>query len=367
MKGLYIHDIDIETQKEYRGVYNKISYQIKAFENNGVDMDKIEVINNQIYINRRNTKINVDSSGLGRLKNNKFFFKIIKKNLIKKDYDFIYIRFSMANIGMLKLIDKMAKCNKKVYLEIPTYPYYEELENNFKNKILKYLDKIIWYKLKGSIYKIVSTSDLKKINNVDVINIINGVDLDKIKLKNKKEHDGINLVGVANVSKWHGYDRVILGLSDYVKSNKTDVNFYIIGGGSEIENLKDLTKRLGVENYVHFLGVKYGKELDRLMEEMDIGVSSLALFRAGGGHDPIKSKEYAAMGIPILLGYKDRGFNEELDFIFQVPSDESYIDIENVKFNYKKLKSNSLIIRKFAEENLSWDSQTKKVMLDITN
>ena len=50
---------------------------------------------------------------------------------------------------------------------------------------------------------------------------------------------------------------------------------------------------------------------------MHIGVSSLALFRAGGGHDPIKSKEFVAKGMPVIIGYKDKALSSNLEFIYE--------------------------------------------------
>ena len=73
-----------------------------------------------------------------------------------------------------------------------------------------------------------------------------------------------------------------------------------------------------LNEYVHFVGSRIGSELNLIMDKADIGVSSLALFRAGGGHDPIKTKEFIARGIPVILGYEDKLVDMNLPYIMKV-------------------------------------------------
>ena len=110
------------------------------------------------------------------------------------------------------------------------------------------------------------------------------------------------------------------------------------------------------------MGAKFGDELDEIYDNSDIGISSLALFRAGGGHDPIKSKEYISKGIPVVIGYDDRALSEELDFVYKVSGDEIAIDIEEIVNKYVNMKTTSYEIMQYAVENLTWESQIKKVV-----
>ena len=48
--------------------------------------------------------------------------------------------------------------------------------------------------------------------------INNGLDLSSIRIKEKnKDNKKLNILSIANNSKWHGYDRVIKGMYEYYK------------------------------------------------------------------------------------------------------------------------------------------------------
>lgn len=374
MKGLYIHDIDFVLRPEYRGVSKKIDAQINAFKSLSVDMDLIHVENNNIKIADKEVGINIGKYKFGRIKNTFFFSnicKLLKNNKIinLNRYDFVYIRFSMANIGMYYLIKFLFKSNLKVILEVPTFPYKDELSNNFINFILKNIDDMIWRKLYKYVYRIAVTNDLRKLYGVNTVSIYNGVDLDSIKVsKNISDNEIINVTGIANISKWHGYDRLIKGLSNYYSSNnsiKQKIHFNIVGEGEEKANLENLSKELMVTDYVHFLGYRSGEDLDTVMDGTNIGISSLALFRAGGGHDPIKSKEFIARGLPVVLGYNDKLIDMSLSYVIKVPENDEAIDVGYIIDRYKRINVSNSEVRLYAEKNLSWRSQIAKVISSI--
>lgn len=359
MKGLYIAPVD-KNVKNYGGVYKKIQSQIKAFQSFNIEM-------NLIVINGYNLDF------MGNLVKfpykyfqHYFFFRYILKNidLISSIYDFVYIRFSFANPYMFKLAKKLSKLNKKVIVEIPTYPYDDEISNNFKNIILKKIDKFLWKTQNKWINNLVLTNDLDSLFNIQAINIFNGVNVDEITINERdKMKNELNLIGVANISNWHGYDRVINGIYEYYQNKgRKDVHFYIIGEGIEKENLRKLSIALNVEDRVHILGAKYNEELENIYKKMDVGISSLALFRAGGGHDPIKSKEYIAKGLPVIVGYKDRAFTDQLSFVFEIPEDNTPLNIEKVIQWYETINMKNSQISNYATENLSWESQIKKII-----
>lgn len=364
MKGLYISTIDRE-ELRFLGVYKKVQYQIDAFKNLGVDMDyiglmgkNIEFINSKIHFNKK------------RLRQIMMFKKIVDNNkyIISNKYDFIYIRFSFANPYMFKLSRILKEQGMKIIIEIPTYPYEDEIKNSFKNVILKNIDRYLWGKNSKYIYRLVLTNDYNNLFGIKAINIFNGVSSREIKENtiNNIKNEEINLIGVANISRWHGYDRIIRGLYEYYKEEKKyKINFYIIGEGAEKENLEKLSNELGVYKYVHLLGSRYGSELEELYDMMHIGVSSLALFRAGGGHDPIKSKEYLAKGLPVIIGYKDRALSSNLDFVYEVEANDSSIDLNKIIEKYTKSKVKNSNIIEYAKNNLTWDSQIAKIIKSI--
>lgn len=362
MRGLYIAAIDKVNPLDL-GVFNKIEGQLSGLNSLGVKMDKLLIENKNIYFN--------NSCLYSNLKKPIYmtFFLILNRkfNEIKDDYDFVYIRFSRNNIFYYQLVKKFSKENIKVITEIPTYPYDEEFERNTKQYIYRQLDKLITKNLYKYVYRISTTNDYKEIFNIPTIQIRNAVNFEKIKkVKNKDKHNSINLVGIANLAKWHGYDRIIEGLSIYnIEKNKNydrDVHFYIVGEGTEKEKLEQLVDKLNLRDKVFFLGAKSGASLDELFDKMDLGVSSLALHRAGGGHDPIKTKEFLARGIPVILGYEDKLVNMTLPFVLKVNSSEEAIEISKIVDRFESIIENSEDIRRYAQEHLTWQQQMKKII-----
>ena len=85
----------------------------------------------------------------------------------------------------------------------------------------------------------------------------------------------------------------------------------------------------------------------------------------------LKAREYCARGIPFLIAYDDPDFPESFPFVFRVPLDESPIDIDKVIQWYENLSMKhpdfSAQMRKYAEENLSWDAKMRPVINRINS
>ena len=232
------------------------------------------------------------------------------------------------------------------------------------------MNNYITNRLKRYIYRIISTNKDNEIFGINTIQIDNGVDLEIVKCINKKENKNkeyLNAIAVASICKWHGYDRFINSMKKYKEKNELKVTFYLVGDGrkEDIEYLKNLVISNDLSEFVIFTGTKEGEELDKLYEKMDFAVSSLALFRAGGGHNPIKTKEYIAKGLPVVTGYEDSLVPSTLEYIYKVDENESIFDLGNIIDWYIKGDFNSKQIRKYALDNVSWDSQIKKIINEI--
>lgn len=365
MRGIYIAKVDEEYNLDI-GVSKKIIGEINAFKNIGNSIDYIRLKNKDIYINDKKL-----GSSVARYFACRDIYKSLKS--IKLDYDFAYLRYCRGNYNFYRIIKLLHKNNIKIVVEIPTYPYRSEINTKSVTGIIDLtLDKLITPFLHKYVFRISVTSNDDDIFTIKTIKINNGIEIDRFKLidYSDKKKEKINLVGIGNLAKWHGYDRVIEGLNEYYKSNinlcKKEVDFYIIGEGNEKNNLQELTEKYNLIEHVHFLGAKNGEELDNLFNLMDIGVSSLALFRAGGGHDPIKSKEFLARGIPVILGYKDRLINMNLPYVFKVDEDSTPLNIVMLLKKFDKAANvNPEEIRNYAKENLTWEFQMKKVIIEL--
>lgn len=351
------------------GVYKKISFQEKAIKKLNNDLHRSYVQNNYFYIN--NIKLNKYSIGKGKIlqiirKVETFFIlKKIRKYIEEKKITIIYIRYYRSNtlfLNFLKYIKKIY--NIKIILEIPTYPYDNEVN---KINIGLLIDKIYRKKLYKYVDKIVTYSDDKVIWNIPCINISNGIDLEEIKIINKKEHEGINFISVSNCSFWHGIDRFLYSLLQYKKNGGMEnLKFHVVGEGIETPKLKRIVEEnIELQDIVIFHGFKLGEELDKIYNNSDIGVSSLGAHRKNlYKGSALKNVEYSAKGLPFILSDIDKSFNN-CSFVYQVSQDEKLLDIEKIVEWYKNLEFNFHEIRKYVENNLTWDIQMKKVINEL--
>lgn len=362
MKGLYFLEERFEKDS---GVGKKIEAQIKAMKKLRIDIELL--INNREKrtverIINKNSLGKFAKKGFGRLKG----YKAIINYLVKNNFDFIYIRYTgYGDMYFYNFLLKLKKNNIKIYLEIPTFPYDNELKRNtFKEKIQVLLEKYYRNKMKDIVNKVITYSEDDIIFEIPTIKIQNGVDLDKIELVKKSESEDIRIITVAKIANWHGIDRFILSMVEYYKKNpQQKVIFNVVGYGDKeyIEMLKRLVKESELDDYVIFHGAKFGKDLDEIYNISDIALGSLGIHRLKlESVQPLKNREYCAKGLPFVIGFNDPNFKNK-EYVYEVSYNDELIDIEKLIEWYKNLEILPEEIRKDAEE-FTWDIQMKKVL-----
>lgn len=368
MKGLYFVKDKLE---EHSGVKKKIISQIKALEKFGLTMEFSYTQKQEKNVIRLVDEKIIDKffhSIVGRMKKKFFYYKKIEKYILNNNIEFLYIRYThFADKYFLKFLKNLKLKEVKIFLEIPTYPYDEEIKDMKLKNILK--EKKYRIQMKEYVNRIVTFSEDNEIFGVKTLKISNGVDLESIKIlnkSNKKDSREINFIGVAMISPWHGFDRMILTMAEYYRSNpKEIIKFHIVGDGDKklMSELREMVQKNKLEEYVIFYGFKSGKELDEIYNSSDIAIGSLGFYRIGLENGAtLKLREYCTKGIPFVIGYEDTVFSKELPYCYQVPNNSSLLDIEKLIEWYKNLKVTSKEIREYAEKNLSWDKQMKKVV-----
>jgi glycosyltransferase involved in cell wall biosynthesis len=198
----------------------------------------------------------------------------------------------------------------------------------------------------------------------------NGIDLRKVPIRTYQPNsfDTINLIGVANLSFWHGYDRVIKAI-DYLINNKKinyKINFFVIGEGDELENLKSLVYKYQLLNYVIFVPFKNTNDLNYYFSESHLAVGSLGLHRKNLKiASELKAREYVAFGIPFIATGIDLDFQKSNNFRYEISLDENYTCIANLIEEIHKGKlilPNRFIIREYAVENLDMDIKVNNIL-----
>lgn len=362
MKGIFLHynsDSVIETSGEVK----KVKMQIEALRLHGIDVKEICIDKSKRKDCFTRRIPFYPSSGRN------LFKSLLKEDIV--NCDFIYIRKYIIDLHFLHVLKKIKEeaINIKILLEVPTYPY--DLEwNRLIDKPILWKERHSRNRLHKYINTIITLSNDDYIWSIKTIKISNGIDLAKIKPKIKKaqESDRIILIGVALVTKTHGYDRLIKGLSNYYESKpEREVEFWLVGTGPEWNNLKDLVSNNKLEEYVKFKGKKYGRELDDLYDKADIAIGCLGFYRVGIEYgSSLKLREYCAKGIPFIKADKDRSFDDmNFEYMLEFANDDSDIDISKIVDFYDELQNEKYVgdnMRKYAETNLTWTKEMKSIV-----
>lgn len=355
------------------GISKKISYQVYALK-------KCEYEVHLCYMDESITKKRMVDSNIIADYGKGFFSKILKRiefaSITKytKDnkIDLVYIRSNHnANPFTIKMVKNMKGNGAKVVMEIPTYPYDEEYAvQGISRQIFQ--DKIFRKCLARNLDAIVTFSDYDNIFGQRTIKISNGIDFDSIKLKSTINDTSkeLNLIGVAEIHNWHGFDRIVNGLANYYsKKQNYIIRFHIVGYffSSEIENeFKNTIQKNHMEEYVILYGKKHGEELDRIFDKCDFGIGSLGRHRVGIDKiKTLKNREYAARGIPFIYSETDSDFDTQA-YVLKAPADESPINIYDIIEFYRNNSMSPKDIRNSIKE-LSWEHQMEKVINEVTS
>ncbi len=359
------HELD-----ESNGISKKIESQVSAISKLGiatflltyfeVDKSQVALINGNHFfpLGRKTSRL--------LYKYHQFYNKLISL-ICDENIDCIYIRYTQfVDLFFLRFLQKAHKHGCAIFMEIPTYPYDGEFpSNSLRNYIIKWKDRALRRYFHYFVDKIVTFSTDKEIFGIPCVNISNAVDDKKIALIEHRPliKNTINMLGVANINFWHGFDRVIEGLRIYYDSHHDyKVKFYIVGdGNSEVGHLlNELILLYKLKDVVYMLGPKCGSDLDDIFEMSHITIGSLGSHRKNIIETKtLKNVEYAMRGLPIVYAEKNNDF-DKMDFVYKVPADESPIDIKAIVDFVLNNTFEPTDIRK-SVSHLTWNSQMEKV------
>jgi glycosyltransferase involved in cell wall biosynthesis len=363
IKGLYI----CEEFASLPGIEKKILSQIRLMEQNLGAMELVKI--KYSFFEKLKNKLPYFSANYNQLK------KIIPRI---KEFNFIYIRKpSVLTKKFIQLINKVKELNPNIIIlmEIPTYPYDNEIKMTLKNVFSLRKDKYWRDKLKP-IDRIVTFSKDKIIFGIKTITISNGVDFNRVPLKNNNlKNNTIDLIGVASISEWHGYDRIITGMKNYENTNShIDVKFHIVGDGNQdvLNTYRNMVKEYNLSDKVIFHGKLTGKDLDRVFDISDIGVDALGRHRSNVYYNSsLKGKEYLARGVPIISGVEtELDDMKEFEAYMRVSANDNSIDItEVIQFYLSVLMKNihPKDIREFGEQNFDFGKTMIPVIKFLSN
>jgi glycosyltransferase involved in cell wall biosynthesis len=353
------------------GISKKIFNQVKGLRDAGhhVDLCHYDVLTNGHRCRMINNEI-LEDFGSGKLASLKkrICYHSIYNYIIKQDIKLVYMRSDHnANPFTIHFLQKLKRQGIKVIMEIPTYPYDQEYKGfPYKEQMELKMDQLFRRSLAKQLFRISTFTDYDSIFGAQTMKISNGIDFSTIPLKQtlRKQPSPFNLIGVAEVHYWHGFDRVMAGIGEYYKQNNSrEIFFHIVGGvgeNSEMPFFKEIIKKYGIEKQIIFHGQLFGKALDDVFEKADFGIASLGRHRSGITNiKTLKNREYAARGIPFIYSEIDTDF-ENMPYVLKAPADESPIDINRILNFYDNCTLSPVEIRDSVKD-LSWKMQMKKI------
>jgi glycosyltransferase involved in cell wall biosynthesis len=241
------------------------------------------------------------------------------------------------------------KHHKNVFFVVHTTLSKKLEQEKLLNKIESYIKLQLVYRnsniicvsdwVKNDITKVL------KIKPKTIQTIYNPFDFNRIK-KLGNELIDIKFEYIIAVGSLHKVKRLDLLLKAYAKLN-TNLKLVILGKGNEEKNLKNLTKKLGLEEKVYFLGwvknpYKYIKNAKLLVLSSDIeGLPSVVI-------------ESLILNTPVVSTDCPSGIREiisNIDLLSKVGDVEDLsIKIENALSNYPIIDNNNL--KKFESDNI---------------
>lgn len=375
----YIIYFDYETSK-FVGVKKKIKNQINAFKQLGYEVILVFPQKDNIISLNDLSKTVVYKANKGITNYRTSIYKFLKSINTITESIFIF-RFPGSFDYVLLKTFSLLITEHKVVLEMPTFPIIREMYSHLKIliknylliKFLRYLFIIAYHSifslfLKNKIDLIITYTSDEIIYHVPTIIIDNGVNTEAcMPINVEHDDDYIRFSIVANANIWHGIDRVIIGLNNYINnSNKINILLNIVGDSPYINEIKVLAARFGIERFVNFYGNLTGHDLEKIYENTDIAFSSLGMHRINlEVGSPLKTKEYMSYGIPFVYGYKEKNLPDNYPFALRVPANEDpidFIDVINFYQRVKVIKNYKKTMHDFALENYDWKVQMKKVI-----
>ena len=289
----------------------------------------------------------------------------------KQGFDLVYMRNHPFSHSAVKLFKILKKKSIPTVIEIPTFPPEREAagKKSVIRKVYGTYSKLCREKIEKNLSLYVLIGDkADSYHGVPAINIDNGTDTSLLPIRNYHTPTlPYHLIGVAAMSKWHGYDRLIKGISELNEADKKKIIFDVVGseGDGSLASWKQLVKELSLEKQVVFHGYKTGDELNDLFDKADCGISALAFHRTGFySGSVLKLREYSTRGLPFVYANDDPALTEELKFCIKFANDDTPIDVNMVIKFIESLKDNTITpqeIRNYAEEHMTWQKQFEKV------
>lgn len=306
-------------------------------------------------------------------------FELIEQTINLLGYDFVVLRYPLADKTCLKFVEKYNVISEHHSDEIP------ELKSNIIGHTPIHLKvaslvRLLLERQYGKRYRerckgiLAVTDELrhKEVNKIKVdmpsMTISNGIDVESIRKTGFKKPDesGLNLIFIASrLSPWDGLERIIESINNY--KGKYRIKLHIVG------DIKPSDIKMKPVEKVIFHGIKEGGQLDQIFSEMNLAISTMGLYSKNLREAAsLKTREYTARGIPFILAYEDvdlRDVNEHKKFFLQLPNKDETIQldmvvkfVEDINKRFNTPSDLSGYMHRYAFEKMGWKTKMQKYL-----
>ena len=362
----YSLDQEFHLKKKFDG-------QLSAFSKLGFDVYYIAFDKSNLYLvhNDQKTVVGKTHFWFPSYLHTQFYNDLHKaaiKAIIAVGFDYLYWRSSPLFGSSCKVAETAKSHGATFILEIPTFPFREAPLSRLRKWFSLYSNRFTdRYHSLIDAYVLIGEDAGGEYNGKPAINIENGIDVNGIPVRKPvNDMNTIHILALASMSYWHGYERIIKSLGEY--NGSQNMMIHMVGGneGGSLPEWKELTHQLNLDDRVIFHGSMTGEALDEMFDLCDIGVNSLAMYKKGFNVTmELKAREYISRGLPFFCAVDDPALSyAEKPMWLRIPNDDSIPDMNDIVEFALKMKNDPthvIVLRKLAEEHMTWEQQYKKV------
>jgi glycosyltransferase involved in cell wall biosynthesis len=300
---------------------------------------------------------------------NKFFFNHQFKSFYEKalsniDYDLVVDDISKIPLFTPNYIKKPLV---GIIHHIHGDSLYKEIAAPLAYYIINKEKKIPQYYNKTPIF-CVSESTKKELvalgqpeNKIDFL--YNAIDQELFKSTNYKKSETPLLVYVGRIKKYKNLKNIINSV-EILKKKTSDFKLIIAGTGSDLNNLKKLTKKKGLQNWIEFSGYITESEKAKLLGSAWIFITTP--FKEGWGITVIEAN---AMGTPAIgsdvPGLRDSIKNNETGILVSPDNPVKLAEeVYSLIMNKEKLKNLSEAAKNWSHQ-FNWDNSAEHFLQKV--
>jgi glycosyltransferase involved in cell wall biosynthesis len=303
------------------GVYWKIKDQVSIWKNENLDVQLViitDLKSSELWLDIDPKALLIFDNGI--LSKIKSRFKLLRL-AIQQEPDILYFRDNFPI--------NIPKASAPIVIEVQSLVKNELRARSFLRYIGFNLCKNFYYRnLTAAVFV---SRELQRINEISLKTSqkfhisANGINLERFEqLPFISESIELIFIGHPN-QPWHGIEDIL-----ELAANLSHLKFHIVGyDNKQVPDNVCTYKELKRSEYIE------------LAKQCTLGISTLGLNVKGMSEaSPLKSREYLALGLPIISRYEDTDFPEGRDFILRLPSDNRQIsdfasEIETFANNWK--------------------------------